>query len=570
MKKSSKFFCGVLIMAMLFLLVGCGGVRVVFDIEDARLISGELKQNYKDGVEIIPPEISKDGYALVGWDGDYKTPSESITVKPIWKKIHAVTFDLAGGTAAEGTAELTQSIIDGESAKAPETTRPGYVFNGWSADFSAVTSDITVTAQWVPTYTVTFDLAGGKQNDTTPLVQTVKQGEAAQAPSVSRDKYNFVKWSADISSVTKNLTVKAVWERKVLDSTEIFDEIRPGTVKVNTYRLNDIYFSSGTGFFISENGTLLTNYHVIENAREIKVTLSSGVTYDVDKIISYDKILDVAVLSVNTKGNKVPYLEISEEAPKVGEVSYTLSNPLGLTDTFSSGNISYVNRTIDEAPGVFFIQTTTPISQGSSGSPLVDKYGLVIGINTASYSEGQNINLAIDISQIEDLQEVNLTTEELFQKEGTLEWYIGEKPVSETASSLTGQLLENGDTVSSTISSDMDQDVYFIETPESDSFMIVMIRSDSMEELSNMYCVPVLSETPDWTASYSVSKEYYDYTFFPGEDEYFYFFIMIYLPPNTADQFNYVGVGFASEDMKIEYEMFILTIPSMTIIDIIT
>ena len=135
---------------------------------------------------------------------------------------------------------------------------------------------------------------------------------------------------------------------------------------------------------------------------------------------------------------------------------------------------------------------------------------------------------------------------------------------------MTGQLLENGDTVSSTISSDMDQDVYFIETPESDSFMIVMIRSDSMEELSNMYCVPVLSETPDWTASYSVSKEYYDYTFFPGEDEYFYFFIMIYLPPNTADQFNYVGVGFASEDMKIEYEMFILTIPSMTIIDIIT
>ena len=86
MKRLAKLICGILMLTALVFLVGCGGIRVVFDIGDAVLISGELKQTYKDGVEIIPPEISKDGYALVGWDGDYETPAEATTVKPIWKK----------------------------------------------------------------------------------------------------------------------------------------------------------------------------------------------------------------------------------------------------------------------------------------------------------------------------------------------------------------------------------------------------------------------------------------------------------------------------------------------------
>ena len=86
MKRLAKLICGILMLTALVFLVGCGGIRVVFDIGDAVLISGELKQTYKDGVEIIPPEISKDGYALVGWDGDYETPAKRQKHPPSQKR----------------------------------------------------------------------------------------------------------------------------------------------------------------------------------------------------------------------------------------------------------------------------------------------------------------------------------------------------------------------------------------------------------------------------------------------------------------------------------------------------
>ena len=556
MKRLAKLICGILMLTALVFLVGCGGIRVVFDIGDAVLISGELKQTYKDGVEIIPPEISKDGYALVGWDGDYETPAEATTVKPIWKKLHTVTFDLVGGTATEG-ADLTQSIIDGEAAKAPSVTKEGYVLTGWSADFSAVTEDLTVTAQWTPVYTVTFDLAGGIQEDETPLVQTVKEGDAAQLPSVSREKYDFVKWDTDVSAVTSNLVVKAVWERKVLTSSEIFKEISPGTVEVNAYRLNGILYSTGSGFFIAEDGTMVTNYHVIENTRAIEVTLSDGTTYDVDTVISYDKNLDVAILSVDTKGNSVPYLELSDELPEVGDAAYALGSPLGLTGTFSSGIISYVGRTIDDAPDVSFIQSTAPISQGNSGGPLVDEHGLVIGINSASYTEGQNLNLAIEISQIEGLPEVNLTPEELFQKEGTLKWYFGEKPVSEGSTSYNGQVLESGDTVSSTISTQEDRDVYFIEMPQEEAAVMVMLKADSLEELEQMYLLPLLSNSPNLNSAQLITEEYYQGAIGTDNKGEYYFLMLIYLSPELIRQYDYVGLAF-SADSRVEYEMFML------------
>ena len=80
MKKSAKLLCGAILISALLFLVSCGGTRVVFDIGDATLVSGELKQTYKDGVTIVPPEITKEGYALVGWDGNYENPTEATTV----------------------------------------------------------------------------------------------------------------------------------------------------------------------------------------------------------------------------------------------------------------------------------------------------------------------------------------------------------------------------------------------------------------------------------------------------------------------------------------------------------
>ena len=555
MKKHTRIFLALLSVLLLFTLVGCGGTKVVFDIGDATLVSGELTQKYKDGVEIIPPEITKDGYALMGWDGDYKTPTQATTVKPIWKKLYSVQFDLAGGVT-DNDALLTQQIIDGNAATAPAVTKDGFSFEGWNTDFSAVTSDLTVIAQWKALYTVTFDTNGGKAEDETLLVQTVKEGEAAALPIVTREKYNFKGWDTDVSSVTGNVTVKANWERKVYSATEIFKEINPGTVEINTYRLNDFHFSTGSGFFIDENGTVVTNYHVIENARKIVVTMHDKTEYEVTKVISYDKELDIAILSINTKGKKVPYLELADKLPVVGDAAYAIGSSLGLTGTFSSGIVSYVNRTVKDAENVKFIQTTTPISSGNSGGPLVNENGLVIGINSASYTEGQNLNLAVEISQLKQLKEVNLTPEQVFQKEGTLKYFFGEKIVKEdTIFSTFGQPISNGDTVHGSISSAKDQDYYFTALPKEEAALLVMIKLDSLDDVKKLLVAPIVSKSSVVATAQPVGEDHYMLTVQQDDDGSYYCIIAVVIDQTILRSYSYVGMAIFGTD-AVDYEMF--------------
>lgn len=562
MKKVLQILSVVTLLCATLMLAACG-VEVTFDIGDATLVSGELSQKYKEDSPVTAPEVEKDGYAFAGWDNDFSAPTEAMTVKPIWKKLHTVTFDIADATVADA-ALLSQKIVDGEGATAPEMTRDGYVFAGWDQEFSAVTGDMTVTAQWKKLHTVTFDLDGGSADDEALLTQQVADGESATLPVATKDKYNFVKWDTDVSAVTGDVTVKAVWERKTFTSKEIFDLINPGTVEIKTYRLNGQYYGMGSGFFINEDGLLITNYHVIGNGREFKVLLSDGTEYTVSKVVSYDIDKDIAVLQVDTKGNKVPYLEIATELPVVGDAVYAIGSSLGLTGTFSSGIVSYVNRTIKEIPGVNFIQTTTPISAGNSGGPLVDEHGYVVGINSASYTEGQNLNLAIEISQYLDLQKVDLTPEELFQKEGTLKYYFGEVIVKETEkSATTGQLVENGSTVQSTITSASDEDYYMVKTPSTEGVLLLMIEADSMAGLEDIegYYTPFYAKKAnvDDKDTYAFPSYYYYSMVTDDDDGKTYLIAVLVIDNSVIEASNYVGVAIYA-DRVVNYEMFMYTI----------
>lgn len=508
----------ILAFTMLF-FSGCGSVKVLFDIGDAELISGEIKQKYKDGIEIVPPEINKDGYALVGWEGNYISPEKNQTITPIWKKIHTVKFELDGGTSNDSVS-LTQQIIDGEAAIAPAPEKNGFSFEGWDTDFSSVSEDMTVTAKWKALHKVTFDLNGGATYDTNLLSQLVKDGEAAVLPVVQRKRYNFVKWDKDVSNVKRNTTVKAVWERAKLSVSEIFNVVNPSTVEINTYRLNDIHYSTGSGFFLDKYGDIVTNYHVIENARKIVVKMHDGKEYTVSKVVSYDKEFDIAILHIELDKSKISYLEVSDKKVKVGDPVFAIGSSLGLTGTFSSGIVSQVNRTVSSAPNVKFIQTTTPISSGNSGGPLVDEYGLVIGINSMSYTEGQNLNLAIDISCINNLKKVNLTPEELFQKEGTVKWIPGENVVKETAESIIGQKISLGDTVEGSIVSTKELDTYFVDIPEESGIIAIFVYCESLKDIQNIGFLPILSNVLNIDKSVAYPEEYYQMTAIPSDDGY--------------------------------------------------
>ncbi|MBD3409857.1 MAG: Do family serine endopeptidase [Ignavibacteriales bacterium] len=141
----------------------------------------------------------------------------------------------------------------------------------------------------------------------------------------------------------------------------------------------------GSGIVISEDGYILTNNHVVENATDVEVTLSDERKFDA-KIVGTDPLTDIAVVKINASGLKPAYLGDSGGL-KVGQWVMAIGNPLSLTSTVTSGIISALDRPlnlIDDSYGIEnFIQTDAVINPGNSGGALVDLSGAVIGVNTA-------------------------------------------------------------------------------------------------------------------------------------------------------------------------------------------
>jgi serine protease Do len=140
---------------------------------------------------------------------------------------------------------------------------------------------------------------------------------------------------------------------------------------------------AGSGFFISPDGLIVTNNHVVEGADEITVTLKDQRTLKA-KVVGRDPATDVAVVKV--EGSNFPFVEFETRAkPRVGDWVVALGNPFGLGGTATAGIVSAYGRDIGEQY-VDYIQIDAPINRGNSGGPTFDIYGRVIGINTAIYS----------------------------------------------------------------------------------------------------------------------------------------------------------------------------------------
>jgi serine protease Do len=141
--------------------------------------------------------------------------------------------------------------------------------------------------------------------------------------------------------------------------------------------------ASGSGFFITSDGYLVTNNHVVENATEIKVVLKDERELTA-KVIGRDESTDLAVIKVEGKG--FPYVNFENSArPRVGDWVIAVGNPFGLGGTATAGIISAYGRNIGET-FVDYIQIDAPINRGNSGGPTFDVYGRVIGVNTAIFS----------------------------------------------------------------------------------------------------------------------------------------------------------------------------------------
>ncbi len=156
----------------------------------------------------------------------------------------------------------------------------------------------------------------------------------------------------------------------------------------------------GSGFFISEDGYILTNNHVVENAEEITVTLNDEREFDA-KVIGTDPEIDIALIKIEGKG--FPKAEMGDsDKLKVGQWVVAIGNPLGYDHSVTAGIVSAKGRRL--GTGVqSFIQTDAAINFGNSGGPLVDLKGNVVGINTAISSRGQNIGFAVPINMAKEI-----------------------------------------------------------------------------------------------------------------------------------------------------------------------
>jgi serine protease Do len=154
--------------------------------------------------------------------------------------------------------------------------------------------------------------------------------------------------------------------------------------------------AQGSGFFISPDGFIVTNNHVVEDAEDITVTMEDGEKYPA-KLIGTDPRTDVALVKVNAEGKTFPYVEFSQKDPRVGDWVLAVGNPFGLGGTVTAGIISAHNRDIGSGP-YDYLQIDAAVNRGNSGGPSFDLDGKVIGVNTAIFSpSGGNVGIAFAV-----------------------------------------------------------------------------------------------------------------------------------------------------------------------------
>jgi S1-C subfamily serine protease len=177
------------------------------------------------------------------------------------------------------------------------------------------------------------------------------------------------------------------------DIPAIAKAANPAIVTIIT-AAGDKPITQGTGFIVSADGVIVTNYHVIKEGNKAIAKFSDGAVLPVDGVLAADKHRDLAIIKIQGKFRTLNLG--NSDRVQVGEEVVAIGNPLGLELTVSNGIVSGL-RTDKEAGGKF-LQTTAPISPGSSGGPLFNMLGEVIGINTMYLEGGENLNFAIPIN----------------------------------------------------------------------------------------------------------------------------------------------------------------------------
>ncbi|MBP5267271.1 MAG: trypsin-like peptidase domain-containing protein [Ruminococcus sp.] len=277
----------------------------------------------------------------------------------------AVSFSLLGGALGTGGTFAALKYLNADSSSAQTKSA--------SADTKAETESSTEKGKAV--------------------IKTAESGEKAVAMQT-------------VKTDGTQLSTSEVYKNNVDSTVGITTEI-----STNYFGYTTTAAASGSGFIITEDGYIVTNYHVIDGANKVKVTTYDNTSYDAE-IVGSDESNDIAVLKIDATGLEAVTLGDSE-ALSVGDNVVAIGNPLGeLTFTLTSGVVSAMDRQITTSNSVMMnlIQTDCAINSGNSGGALFNMYGEVVGVTNAKYSSNSsteasidNIGFAIPINTVKDI-----------------------------------------------------------------------------------------------------------------------------------------------------------------------
>jgi len=260
---------------------------------------------------------------------------------------------------------------------------------------------------WVAAIVIALAISACRKE---PQSQNTPSPSSAPAPAVnhtsSENKPSGPQFSyADVIEKTSPAVVTIRSERRVraprqfpFFNNPLFRDFFGGQLPQSRSNPPQVQMALGSGVIVRQDGTILTNHHVVDGAEQIKVELPNHRIFDA-KVVGSDPPSDLAVLKVDAKDLPVLSLGDSDKV-RVGDIALAIGNPLGIGQTVTAGIISAKSRYTGLSDGSFedFLQTDAPINQGNSGGALIDSTGELIGINSQILStSGGNIGIGFAI-----------------------------------------------------------------------------------------------------------------------------------------------------------------------------
>ncbi|MBX4261021.1 S1C family serine protease [Clostridium estertheticum] len=231
---------------------------------------------------------------------------------------------------------------------------------------------------------------------------TGKTVSASIIPAVVYKGNNkVINYEAQDKSIDDTTQVAVTGE---LTAKQIINKYGNAVVYVEVSDKNHNAIASGSGFIVKSTGVIVTNFHVIKGSSYVSVTLQNGTKYDVKSVLNYNEKQDIAVLQLSNASNLSAVTFGVSDNVEVGDNVAAIGSPQGYTNSLSTGIVSGINRKNDRGND---IQTTASITYGSSGGPLFDMLGNVIGITYSGFDSAGDIGFVIPINEVKPFLETS-------------------------------------------------------------------------------------------------------------------------------------------------------------------